>query len=312
VVLGFGITVFSSLRIFQNSLNGIPVDPVIQQFDTAAEGALISFLLTVMIVQALTIPTWVKIFKALAVVNAVAICVDFLFFSGKVIFQHLPLSEIIHHEPWGLLLNASMSGCFNASIFPFLDRKEKTLRYLVLISIVLAGRSLPIAVLFAGIGASLLIQKRYKELAIAIPGSFALGFLIKGTNLFQPRGRDWIWTQTYYFFRDHIHWAIGSGLGGFYIVGPTLTGKNGVIFTWLHSDWLQVLFEEGLIGFAIIASMYIHALWRTRKNAQLFSALVAYAAFGVANMPLRYPLAGILGAFLIRWSMEERDEKRLL
>lgn len=306
VPLVFGVTVFSALRIYRNSLNGFSSDPVIQQFDAAAQSALLTFLLTVMIVQALSIQSWLKIFKAVAVTNALVICGDSLFFTIKGLLNHLPLSELRQHEPWGILLNASMSGCLNASIFPLFNSKDKIFRYLILVSIFAAGRSLPVAVLFVGIGALLFAQKRYRALHWAIPISFIVGFLVKGRGLFESRGRDYIWTQAYYFFRDHLRWSIGSGLGGFYVIGPVLTNKEqGTTFIWLHSDWLQTLFEQGIIGFVIILGMYLQGLRLARVTPQLFSALVAYAAFAAANMPLRYPLAGIYGAFLMRWAMEK-------
>jgi len=52
--------------------------------------------------------------------------------------------------------------------------------------------------------------------------------------------------------------------------------------------------------------MYLHALRLSRVTPQLFSALVAFGVFSAANMPLRYPLAGLFGAFLIRWAMEKK------
>jgi hypothetical protein len=57
--------------------------------------------------------------------------------------------------------------------------------------------------------------------------------------------------------------------------------------------------------------MYVHALWRARGSVELFSALVAYAVFAMANMPLRYPVSGLFGAFLIRWALEKRVDSEL-
>jgi hypothetical protein len=260
-----------------------------------------------MAAQALSTRVWIQIFKILALVNALAICGDSLFFLTKGFIHHLSFSELRAHEPWGILLNASMSGCLNAAIFPLFNSKEKTSRYFVLISVLATGRSLPIAVLFTGVGATLFIQRKYLALSLAVPLSIALGILIKGQNLFESRGREFIWTQAYYFFREQLNLVIGSGLGGFLVYGPMMTHKSqGIVFIWLHSDWLQTFFEQGLLGFTVIVGMYFHALLRAKKIPQLFSTLTAYAAFGVANMPLRYPLAGLFGAVLIRWAMEKQ------
>jgi O-antigen ligase len=152
----------------------------------------------------------------------------------------------------------------------------------------------------------MLIQRRYREVLLAFPLSLLVGALVKGRNLFSSRGRDYIWTQSYYFFRDHLHWMMGSGLGGFYVIGPALMAKGQTnVFIWLHSDWFQTLFEQGIVGLLLILVMYGHALWRARRVPELFAALTAYAVFGAANMPLRYPICGLFGALLIRWAMEK-------
>ena len=106
--------------------------------------------------------------------------------------------------------------------------------------------------------------------------------------------------------------GLGRRFGEFLVIGPSLTSQqDGVYFIWLHSDWLQTLFEQGFIGFNIILFMYLHALNRSRFNPKLFAALAAYGAFAVANIPLRYPLAGLFGAILLRWALDSRKENSI-
>jgi hypothetical protein len=306
--LSFGATVFSALRLSQVSFNGIPADPFVRQLSYAAESALVSLFLTVMIAQTLSIKAWVKILKLAAVVNGIALCTDLVFSITKNLILHVPMQGL--PEPWGILLNASMSGCLNAALFPLFKTEEKFARGLVFISVIASGRSLPIAVLFVGVAALLYSSKRYKEIAAALPVSLALGYLIKGGGLFASRGRDHIWKQALIFFRDHMPWAFGGGLGSFYVIGPTLTTKlDGVYFIWLHSDWLQIFFEQGFVGFNIILVMYLYALRRSRLDPKLFAALAAYGAFAVANMPLHYPIAGLYGAILLRWALDKNSKE---
>ena len=200
-----------------------------------------------------------------------------------------------------------MSGCFSAALFPLFDSKERFLRSLIVLSIVVAGRSLPIAVFFVAVAAWLFIQKRYKWILVAAVASFAVGFTIKGKLLFHPRGRDFIWSATFHYFREHMSWTLGGGLGAFYLIGLGLSQGTSSGFIWLHSDWYQTFFEQGILGFLAVLLMYGHAVWRSRTTPQLFVALMAYAAFGVANMPLRYPIAGLYGAVLIRWAMDKTE-----
>lgn len=305
VGLAFAFTVISAIRVFQTSLNGLPDDPIVRLIHASAQGALVSFLLTVLIAQALSVKNWIRVFQVVAFANALALIGHSIYFIFQGLFSGLPLVQVFQFEPWGILFNASMSGCLNAAIFPLIDSKQKFLRGLVLVSVIVAGRSLPVAVLFVGIGSGFFLQRRLRALLLAIPASLIVGYLLKGGDLFASRGRTVIWGKTLSMFQEKLNMAIGSGLGGYYVAGPLLLGPSTIAFIWAHSDWLQILFEQGIIGFLIVLAMYIHALWRTRKTPQLFSALMAYGAFGVANMPLRYPISGLLGAFLIRWAMEK-------
>lgn len=306
VGVAFGLSALSALRGFQDTMNGWSTNPIVRELNLASESALISLILTVAVVQCLSTKTWVSFFKVVAGINAVAICGDALFhLPWDFLFGDGPWLGLVSKEPWGLLLNASMSGCLNAAIFPLLNPKEKALWWLVLISIVVTGRGLPIAVLCAAVSAWLLLNRRYKQLLGAVVASAVVAVVVKGANLFHPRGRDVIWIASYKYFREHLSQLFGCGLGGFYVFGNHFNTGDSTIFVWMHSDWMQTIFEQGLVGFTAVVLMYLHALRRTRKTPQLFAALVGFGAFAVANMPLRYPIAGIFGAVLIRWAFEK-------
>lgn len=289
VAQAFGWVSLSALMIFQNSFNFLPSDPVLRLYDMFSESALISLLFTVMIVQSFSVITWELIFKALALLNA-----------GEIIL-HLTIRP--HDIPWGILMNGSMSGCFGAALFPLFRRNERWQRWVIAFSVCLTARSLPIAVLASGWFTSLYMRKQWRWALITPPLGMALGFLIKGRDFLNPDGRAFIWLESFHYFKEQVSFLRGAGLGSFYLIGQTLSQGQ---FTWLHSDWLQIGFETGFIGLVLVAVMYGDALYRLRKLPGLFSALVAFGVFGIANMPLRYPLAGLYGAFLIRSAFDKR------
>jgi hypothetical protein len=166
-------------------------------------------------------------------------------------------------------------------------------------------------VLFSGCCAGWILRKKFWQASLMLPLSFCIGFTLKGAHLFHTDGRTSVWRAAYFYFRDYLHLYQGTGLGGFYVIGPYLSQKFGVSFTWLHSDWYQIFFETGLPGLGVVLLMYVDALYRSKRLISLFMALTAFGVFGVANMPLRYPLAGLYGAFLIRWALNKKAVDKL-
>jgi O-antigen ligase len=141
-----------------------------------------------------------------------------------------------------------------------------------------------------------------------VAASLAVGFLMRGHHLFEERGRLDVWFNSMGYIEDRSNFWTGAGLGSFWVLGPSLNPGGQEIFTWMHSDWLQTLFEQGILGFLSVAILYVHALVRAKRNEALFVSLAGLGAFAIANMPLRFPLAGLYGAVLIQWAMAEREE----
>ena len=100
VGLAFVATVFSSLRIFQNTLNALPPDPP-RMFALTAESALISFLLTIMIAQSVSTKIWIAFFRIIAIINAVAILGDFGYHT---------INGLLNDETWEVLVSTNPLG----------------------------------------------------------------------------------------------------------------------------------------------------------------------------------------------------------
>lgn len=278
----------SALMTVNNSFNFLSADPIVRLYNYSAFSALASFLLTLMAVMLTPLPLLRTLFRWVAIANV-------LFVLGFMIFKHAL-------TPWGILLNGSMSGCFAAVCFPLFSRKEKWRRWFVAFSVFAVARSLPIAVFAVVIGSTFFIHKKFWRLGILIAISFVAGMFLKGDRLFHSQGRTEVWSVSFDYFKEQVSIIHGAGFGSFYVIGQALT--HGV-YLWLHSDWMQVGFEMGFVGLVLVMALYCQALWKARFRPDLFSALMGYAAFGVANMPLRYPIAGILGAFLLRQALEK-------
>lgn len=210
----------------------------------------------------------------------------------------------------GVAGNDSMSGCFEACLLPLCF--DDPLLSMVAVGACLAARkSQPIALLFVVATLMLLRRKRFKTTASAALAFFGVGTLICKHALFNSDGRTELWKISYDFFRDHANVWAGMGVGTFYEIGPFLTAaKNHGVFVTLHSDWLQQIFEQGIIGVVVAAIVFAQALFVVRKNERLFIALFCYGLFALANFPLHTPFTALFGAYLITLAFAKAQEEK--
>lgn len=80
----------------------------------------------------------------------------------------------------------------------------------------------------------------------------------------------------------------GAGPGSFMWLSLLHDGFRGPLFLQMHSDWLQILFELGVIGIILTGGTVIAALKITRSQPQLFCAILGACAFGLTYHPLRF------------------------
>lgn len=291
---------FSALRIF-----AAPISPYVHEeeiwnssLSQASACAFIGVVLVCSCIQMFTVRAWIFIFNLVAILNS------FLILGG------LPFGA-----PYGLLFNASMSGCLNAVLFPLFferDGKVPILSAIVIpLSVLATQKNQPIALLFFSLGVVLIKRRHWKELALAIAASFLTGLLLIGHMFGNSEGRTEVWTLAFNFFRDHANPFLGTGLGTFYYIGPWLTLKPfGQGFLWLHSDWLQIGFECGAIGLVLMALLFFRACYRSRGNLVLSTSLLTFGAFGIANFPLHNPISACLGAFLLHWALVKAPREK--
>lgn len=298
--------IFSALRVFAAETSPFvgSDERWLITFNFASASALALGCLTILVAQSIRFEIWAGIFQVIALINA------------GTIFVQMYLG--IHNYEYGLLLNSSMSGCFNAVALPLFFfsgwPKRWNLAYwrfwavlLVLISILACGRHQPLAVLIV-IGGALGVLRGYWKTTL-VCSVFALGggLAYKGMALFDTSGRTTVWRLSMDFWKAHMNHWLGAGLGTYYYLGPYITLKEmheGYI--WLHSDWLQMIFECGFIGLAFMVIFYGSLLWRVRQRNGLFASLIGVGVWGMANFPLHNPISALLVAVLVLRSFEHK------
>ncbi len=227
----------------------------------------------------------------------------------------------------GFLSNQGVNGSFIVCCLPFaveyvsyIKRQSKHLDKWVLAVLMLSftacllsASSIVYGVMIVGliswfIGSSG-ISGRVIVNAFAVCGLVLLcGLWVEGEQLFNSRGRFQVYGLFLNYWYDHLPRAFGSGLSTFPVFSPDIQIVNkflvkegvGHFFTFMHSDWLQTLFETGIIGFVLSVWLYLWTLaeFYRRKDRAAFASFASIGGAMLFNFPVRYFLGAFLLAFL--------------
>lgn len=222
----------------------------------------------------------------------------------KLFFKLLAIVNCLMIVPFnGVLLNPSMSGCLGICLAPLF---EGWMFYVILAFGFLEGRAQPDGLIC--ILAIMMLFKKNRWILGGLVASYFSWVLLHADS----DGRAGAWILSMKFWQTQEDYLWGLGLGSYEVIGPALTKLYPPgVFSVLHSDWLQTLFELGVIGLLGLFSLFCACLWKLRKQPRLFYSLILFGAFGVANMPLHYYLSALYGAFLVRSAFEETRQKIL-
>lgn len=191
-------------------------------------------------------------------------------------------------EVFGLFIGVTQTALVGAIFLPLFIRD----RYLV-------WASLPVF---------LAIQHTWSESAIVVLAIHAVVFYFKTV-------RNWKWDFVIAF---GFIWMCAQIImtGGFHsrlaLINPTMSwwlSKNHVIHLagtgpwsweflnllflpvqrmWLHSDWVQLLFEFGILGFTSFVLLASYALWKKRKDLTAVSILLSLYFGMLVYSPMQF------------------------
>lgn len=176
---------------------------------------------------------------------------------------------------------------------------------LPLVAIFMAKGTASYIVLAASIGAFLFAKKRYFLCWIGSALTVGIGiYSIKSLYFFQPNGRFKEWHMQMLWWKEHANIWLGTGAGSFEIIGPAVDmlydGRKSSLFLFMHNDYLQALFEFGIVGFSLFMTLLGVCLWKTRNKPWIFASVVALAVAGSMQFPFRFFLTQFWAVILIR------------
>lgn len=318
VALVFAVTVWNGVWAFawpDNQFNGLP-DTAVYLFERSAAFSSFAFLCFALILTLASrkhLRLLCKSFSLLCLVNSVVVIAQYV--AG-------------YSQLSGLFGATSMSGCLIAFTYPFLafvseahprewERRYKNMLYLLYI---LSAITLPVVAIFLtkssmAIGTLAVVWlvflwREYNKLGtgLLLFGAILLiAYLLDPTffdQLHKPvfqwgRLRIWILSIHWWLAQDMQTFFVGTGLGSTEVLLPHIQYGEGhrgqhEWFLWMHNDWLQLLFEQGIIGLAVYLNAFFFALKASWKNVYLSSALIGVAVCALGNYPARLPVHGFI------------------
>lgn len=173
-----------------------------------------------------------------------------------------------------------------------------------------AGGATAYFVLAGAAGGYLLVKKKWLTIAAMAVIILGIGYLREGNSLVQSSDRFSQWEALMQWWSINSNLFFGTGTGSFDWLSPMIQGpdrlKSGEsgFFLMMHNEYLQVLFEQGIIGFILFGAVWVRAMWRSIDRPWLFSAMSATSVCFLTQFPLRFFLSQFLIALLVMESEE--------
>lgn len=204
--------------------------------------------------------------------------------------------------------NTTLRGAFFAMLMPIAIKKAPFL-LLALIPLVVHSHG-STAIFLTGLSFAVYFFSIRSVLVSAVL-ALGAGLFFEGFDrLFDPTGRIDYWIEAFWWWTKYANQWIGTGLGSFAWFGPLIYHSHGryELWTYMHNEWLQILFEQGIVGLAAIVYFFGSMLYWTRKNRWLFTSLIVYAAAGMTQMPLRNFVTALWGALLVQEAIQNETD----
>lgn len=315
-------TLYSSLSIYGYWFNRYQNNDAVLRMalDKLSIEAAVTFICLVWLFLNMKRSTWKHVMNAIVIVGVLN-GVYYLFES------YMGMSEKTNLQ--GFFGNTAQSAAVVALVTPFFFNWNRW-AWIVLTAFAfavayVAQSSMAYLTLTAAIGSMIFARlPNLARWACVIPMTlaiFVLGRLFDYQFLmFHKLDRLKFWPIVLKWWIDHKMLFIGAGNGTTWMLGPIIQKSGGMpvdqgFWVWFHNDWLQVLFEQGVIGFilALLAALLTaYRAFKTKQHA-LFAAIIAYCVYCFGMYPTNIAFTGLIGFAIVRGvfydTVEECDSK---
>lgn len=136
-------------------------------------------------------------------------------------------------------------------------------------------------------------------------GSFIFGYGHAFSGA-EPRFEAWIRFMRFW-AHNKLTMAFGNGAGSFTWLSLIIDDFQTPAFLSMHSDWLQITFDTGIVGVSLAFIFAMQALWKVRRNSQLLPAVLGAVTFGMTYHPLRFAPSALVTALIFKLALIEKE-----
>ncbi len=222
---------------------------------------------------------------------------------------------------YGVFNAGSMDMAFNAMVYPLLvfrpmyagTKTEIFWRGLVAgIPLICLFFNTPGSTVFislaVGVGAFLVMRRAWPLVLVSTSALMIFGFL-REFAFFSDSGRFEPWKLFMTSWWNSANILTGTGTGTFQWLGPLLQDKDTGLFLFMHNEYLQVAFEQGLIGVLLSGILLVICLRRALSSDWLLSSCLATMVVAFFQFPLRFSLSQVFVLLLIRLCLDDESRK---
>jgi len=150
-----------------------------------------------------------------------------------------------------------------------------------------------------------------------------IGFWMKGVDFLSSDGRTYMWKLALCHWNDAkiLTQLFGFGNGSMQTLFPqwqsieysmhAIPGhgaNNYDYFFWIHSDWLQVLIEQGILGLVSWIILFICVCQKASKiSGRLFASVIGFGATALFNFPVHLTAHAVVGAAIAAMAFKEKE-----
>ena len=137
---------------------------------------------------------------------------------------------------------------------------------------------------------------------LAVVLVLSLGFIFQGHQLVDSSGRFTMWADYTKVWVGYLPTLNGIGLGAWEWFGPYVKNGTNIHYYAVHNDYLQLLFETGIVGLGLFLAVLGMTLWRVRTCPVWFPLGVSLAVCAFFYYPLHYFMGQMMAIMLFRVS----------
>lgn len=218
----------------------------------------------------------------------------------------------------GFVGNPSMNGTLIAITLPMAVEAvgcvfvlPEIIATLGIVAIFHIGQSIPIGVLCVVWLSFYVAERRHAHVKVNLFYPILLclifisvAFIAQYPILFDSNGRFNSWKHVLSWWWSAKQIWFGLGTGSSLII---FRGVNA-LSPFAHNDYLQVLFENGIVGMLSVYPLLWYALVKAFNRPLLFASVCAYAAAAFFNYPSHLPVHAFIGVALV-WLTHYNPEK---